>query len=226
MAAGWLATACGIRVDHNPCPRPGGRVDTTKAPAGVLHTVEGSFEGGMSVFRQHFAPNFLVGAGRISQLVPLGYMAAALEHTASPPTNEWARVQIEVAGHSQETPYRFDARTEETLAHLLAALAILGVAPLSRPFPDILPPPPWATPYFVRRNAGLWGRAAGWFGHIEVPENSHWDPGAYEWTHLLERAKQIKAAHSAHAPLKRLPHPSASLAALYRRLNPRKSALA
>jgi hypothetical protein len=32
---------------------------------------------------------------------------------------------------------------------------------------------------------------AGWYGHIEVPENEHWDPGAFQWTGMLTRAKAI-----------------------------------
>ena len=44
---------------------------------------------------------------------------------------------------------------------------------------------------FARRSAGKWGHVAGWYGHVEVPENEHWDPGAFEWTKTIERAKAL-----------------------------------
>lgn len=224
MRTGWIRSACGIRVDHLPCPHPLSSVDTTRAPAGVMHTVEGSFDSGMAVFRQHYAPHFLVGPHRIAQLVPVGAMAAALEHTADPPTNGWARVQIEVAGHSQTHPYRFDPATEEALAHLLAALHLLEIVPLSRPFVDLMPPPPWATPTFLRRHAGKWGSVAGWYGHVEIPENSHWDPGALAWAPLLQRAKTIAAGHSKpHRPPRRLPRARAIPALVRRRVGNRNA---
>lgn len=215
MKTGWLWSACGMRVEHIPCPRPGGSVDAAVPAAGVLHTVEGGFDSGLTVFRKSSAPHFLIGPGRIAQLIPLGAMAAALKHTSDPPTNGWARVQIEVAGYSQQKPYRFDRPTEDALARLLAALQILGVVPLVRPFPDPLPPPPWATTSFVRRRSGKWGSAEGWFGHLEIPENSHWDPGALEWTRLLLAARAIAAAQlRPHPKPKKLPRPKAIPAAV------------
>lgn len=36
-------------------------------------------------------------------------------------------------------------------------------------------------------SAGVWG----WCGHRNVPENSHWDPGALNLTSILERAKKM-----------------------------------
>lgn len=221
MKTGWLTTACGVHVEHLPCPRPGSSVDLTRPAAGVMHTIEGSLAGGLAVFKQHFAPTFAVGGARIIQLVPLGEMAAALEHTANPPTNGWARVQIEVAGHSNEHPYRFDTQTETTLARLLAALHLLDVVPLHRPFPDLMPPPPWAVPSFTRRGAGKWGKEAGWYGHVEIPENAHWDPGALEWTPLLNKAHAIALAVSKpHPKPKKLPRPKAVPAAVKHALRP------
>jgi hypothetical protein len=75
------------------------------------------------------------------------------------------------------------------LASLLAVLHTECGIPLSRPFPDAMPPGPWAVESFSRRHAGKWGKVAGWYGHIEIPENSHWDPGAYKWAELLAAAK-------------------------------------
>jgi hypothetical protein len=54
-----------------------------------------------------------------------------------------------------------------------------------------MPPPPWATESFQRRNAGKWGVEAGWYGHVEIPENSHWDPGALLWSSIIARAHEL-----------------------------------
>jgi hypothetical protein len=189
----WLAKTSDGRfaIEKIPCPHPNVGVVMGKPAAGVMHTTEGSWAGAMSVFRNHYAPHFLVGTRRIAQLVPLGDIAAALEN---PPggveTNTWARVQIEVVGHSKETPYSFPATVTDPLASLLATLKVEAGIPLTRPYPDAMPPKPWATPTFRRRHDGKWGHTAGWFGHVEVPENSHWDPGALMWEPLLLKATQ------------------------------------
>jgi hypothetical protein len=193
--SGWLWGAAGHKVEHMPMPHPAARVDWRVPAQGVMHTIEGSLESGLGVFRHHYSPTFTVGPGRIIQHIPLGFIAAALEHTAYPPTNGWARAQIEIAGFSREKPWKPDAKTLDSLAHLLAALSLQQVAgiPLTRPFPDAMPPGPWAFSGFIRRRAGVWGRTSGWYGHVEIPQNSHWDPGALVWSHVLARARVIRA---------------------------------
>lgn len=191
----WLAKTSDGKypIERIPCPHPDGKVDLSKPPTGVMHTTQGGWDSAMSVFTQHYAPIFLVGPHRIAQLVPLGYMAAALEHDGPTETNRWARAQIEVCGYSKTSPYSFDAATSETLASLLATLKVEARIPLTRPFPDAMPPGGtnvWARTSFARRHAGVWGKVAGWYGHVEVPENSHWDPGALRWSALLTAAKK------------------------------------
>jgi len=189
----WLSKTCDGKyaIQRVPCPGPGGQVDLKRPPAGVMHTTEGPFDSALSVFRKHYAPTFLVGQRKIAQLLPLGAMAAALENrSGGVETNRWARVQIEVAGFSKTTPYLFDAATTDALASLLATLKVEAGIPLARPYPDAMPSQPWATPAFRRRKDGKWGKTAGWFGHVEVPENSHWDPGALRWEALLLKAMQ------------------------------------
>jgi hypothetical protein len=186
----WLTKAGPYQIEKIPCPF-GGDVDLSAPPAGIMHTTEGSFDSALSVFRSHYAPHFLVGAGRIAQLGALGKMAQAVEHPAGyPETNRIARVQIEVAGYSQEQPYLFDAKTTDALAWLLTVLKDEAGIPLTRPFPDKMPAKPWATREFNRRKAGKWGKVPGWYGHVEIPGNSHWDPGALKWGALLAAAKK------------------------------------
>ena len=186
----WLTRAGDYRIAKDECPHPNDNVTMTAPPTGVLHTTEGGWSSAMSVFKQHYAPHFLVGPRRIAQLVPLGKMAAALENrSGGVETNRLARVQIEVCGYSKDTPYLFDAGTMDALASLLATLKTEANIPLFRPFPDRMPPLPWSRYDFSRRRAGKWGQVAGWYGHVEVPENSHWDPGALKWADLLAAAE-------------------------------------
>jgi Mannosyl-glycoprotein endo-beta-N-acetylglucosaminidase len=191
MKNGWLAKAGRYKIERIDVPKPDAPVEMSKPPAGVLHTMEGHWDFSLEIFRKHDAPHFMVDAGRIAQLVPLGEMAAALEpRVGEIVTNGWARAQIEVAGFSKEEPYQFSAPILDTLAELMAALVGVADIPLSRPFPDALEPKPWATRDFVRRHAGKWGHVAGWYGHMEIPVNSHWDPGALQWSGLLAVARQ------------------------------------
>jgi hypothetical protein len=195
MQKGFLSVTLGGRkIEHLPCPNPNVAIDMSKPPAGVLHTIEGGIDAGLAVFQHHFAPHFALDGQRIVQLVPLGMLACALENRpGGVETNSVVRAQIEVAGKSQESPWVPDGPEFESLADLLATLSKVADIPLERPFSDKLPPPPWATTSFARRTSGKFGTTPGWFGHIEVPENEHWDPGQLEWSKLITRAEQIVA---------------------------------
>ena len=203
MRTGWLNRSGVYRVEHLPCPHPGVRIDPIAT--GVLHTIEGSLESGLNVFRQHYAPHFTVGLDRnhkkrIIQHVPLGYMASALDNDpGGVETNRLARVQIEVAAFSKTFPYHFDTATTDVLASLLATLSMLNVVPLRRNFPDKMPPLPWARESFSRRTVRYWNRLPGWYGHVEVPENDHWDPGALRWDFLLDRAMSKESNRTQNA---------------------------
>src|SRR5262249_51163233 len=152
LQEGWLTKAGRFPIEKIEFPAPGGSIDLSKPPVGVLHTTEGSFDSALSEFRNHFAPNFLVSSSRIVQLIPLGACPGALADSEAPETNRWARAQIEVVGFSDDTPYQFDAGTVARLAALMALLAKAASIPLTRPFPDEMPPKPWATKAFSRRH--------------------------------------------------------------------------
>ena len=188
----WIDTAGPYDIERVPCPGTGRDVDIGHPRAGVLHTTEGGWDSAMAVFKRHYAPHFLVGTGRIAQLLPIGESAAALENDEfGVETNKWAIVQIEVCGFSRTQPYSFPWSTTDPLAWLLVTLEEAAGIPLDRPFPDWMPPLPWATESFPRRRSGKWGTTAGWFGHVEVPENAHWDPGWLEWEKLIDRALEL-----------------------------------
>ncbi len=193
MRTGWVSKIGPLKVDPiSGCMRTHSSVNTGAPPAGLGHTTEGGWDSAISVFRSRLtAPHLQVQKKRVGQCVPLGEMAAALQNQAGGvETNSIIRLQIEVVEFSKTSPWISDADTVETLAHIIVwAKDALGI-PMDRAFDsDDLGPTPWATESYSRRHAGKWGHTAGWFMHVEAPENSHWDMGQYKWK------IQMKAAH-------------------------------
>jgi hypothetical protein len=159
---------------------------------GVLHTTEGGWAGSLGVFKQHFAPHFMVGFDsdshgvRIAQLVQVGTIGAALKAN-----NNKAIVQIEMIGFSKETPWLPDDDTVEALASLMAQCSVEYGIPISHP---------WVDGDFGKagpnshRESGNFGKEAGWYGHGDCPApDTHWDPGNLKWSVILGRANQIAA---------------------------------
>src|SRR5208283_2874471 len=128
----WLAKAGRFDVEHvGGIPHFNQAVDPCAPPTGVLHTTEGGWDSSLAVFKQHYAPHFLVGPGRIAQLVQVGTIGAALV------THNWIPiVQVEVVGYSKQQLWSLDDATSEAVAALMAAcLAEYGI-PLTRPWAD------------------------------------------------------------------------------------------
>jgi hypothetical protein len=213
IAKAWLTgeRLGGVTVERGPAvPKPGSAVTLCRPPVGVGHTIEGSLESGMSVFRSRLTtPHFVVGRDRegkvrIIQLVPLGEMGAALRNLAGGvETNRWARAQVELAGFSKRDPWLPDADVQRAYAGLMLRLRTVAGIPLTRPFPDELGPGVWATTTNPRRLSGKWGSTAGWFNHLEVPENDHWDSGALRYRALfanaLSQATVLNGGHDDHS---------------------------
>jgi hypothetical protein len=202
----WLTAAGPYKIEKSPCPHPNEAIDLGRPPTGVLHTVEGSWDSGMGVFRRHFAPHFLVGRdrlgrARIAQLVPLGMLACALENdSGGVETNRWSRAQIELVGFSQEQPWLPDPKTLDMLVALMRTLEDVAEIPLSRPFGTAMPSTPWAVEGNSHRRSGFFGTKPGWYGHMDMPENAHWDPGFLRWDAVfahsalpLEKRKEFQA---------------------------------
>jgi hypothetical protein len=181
----WFTQAGKYKIEHiGGIPHFNIAVDLAAPRTGVLHTMEGDFDSGLAVFKQHYAPHFIVGPGRIAQLVQIGTIGAALVTH-----NDHAIVQIEVAGFSKETLWDFDNSTTDALASLMALLQReLGI-PLFHPWPDGDFGRYGDNPH---RHAGKWGVVAGWYGHDDVPSpDVHWDPGNLEWSKLLAKASSM-----------------------------------
>jgi len=179
----WLDRVGRYPVERVDAPYFLQKISFTAPPAAVLHTTEGGSWDSLDVeFREHFAPHFMVGPGRIQQLVPVGFIGAALK------THNWlARVQVEVIGKSLETPWLPDEPTLDVLVELMAACKVEYDIPLTHPWPD----GDWgrAGPN-PHRASGKFGKVAGWFGHGDVPApDTHWDPGNLIWSKVLALAE-------------------------------------
>ena len=186
----YLDSVGRFTVEQIPCPHFSQPVNLAGARTGVIHTTEGPhIDDALSVFKQHFAPHFLVGPGRILQLVQVGTIGAALVHH-----NPDAIVQIEVVGYSKQTPWIFDDATLEPLAALLAVIKAEYAVPLAHPWPDGEYGLHGDNPH---RHAGKWGVEPGWYGHGDVPQpDEHWDPGALQWSKLFAASGALPDATS------------------------------
>lgn len=197
-STGWLTQIGDYKVERIDVPHTLVRCDATKPPAGVGHTTEGGWSGSLGVFKQHFAPNFMIGrndSGKvtIAQMVPIGFMAAALNNEeGGKETNRWARVQFELVGFSSLEDWLPGDEVQHALAQFFKSMKANAGIPMSRPFPDSLESRTWATETNPRRISGKWGNTPGWFNHLEVPENDHWDMGAFQWREVFAQANAKK----------------------------------
>jgi len=190
----WLDQAGRFEVEHiGGIPHLNQDVELNAPRTGVLHTTEGGWAGSLAIFKQHFAPHFMLGfdakAGkvRIAQLVQIGTIGAALRAH-----NSKAIVQIEMIGFSKETPWLPDDDTVEALASLMAVCAREYKIPLSRPWTDGDFGKAGKNPH---RASGNYGKVAGWYGHGDCPSpDAHWDPGNLRWSVILQKASQMQNA--------------------------------
>lgn len=195
----WLTKAGKFEVEHiGGIPHFSEPVLLDKPRAGVLHTTEGGWTGAMAIFKQRYAPQFMVGwddvqkRTRIVQMVQVGTIGAALKTH-----NNLAIVQVELADNplgqdrSKEQLWMPDPATAEALAALMAACELEYGIPLTHPWPDGIYGK--ATALDPHRNHGEFGTIAGWYGHGDVPApDFHWDPGALKWSELFEMAKAVE----------------------------------
>lgn len=155
-----------------------------ETPNLVLHTTE------TSGYVEHlqFPSQFQCGEGVIGQHVRLGMSGDALR--------TWDRHcrDIEMVGRSQVGVW---LPAEATLGPAVALTAWLHKTDriktgLVRPTPswplhvDQLPA---AVEAYYRRHAGLWPDKPGVYGHIEIPDNTHWDPGGFNYTRFFQRVR-------------------------------------
>ncbi|HYG81251.1 MAG TPA: peptidoglycan-binding protein [Pyrinomonadaceae bacterium] len=205
----WLTKVFDFNVERKEIPRKNNKPFIPMSPTGVgvLHTTEGlNVDGAWSTLKAHFsAPHFIVGGNRIIQCRPLGVQAAALLDNASHP-NKDAYVQIEMCaftgGNANFQKHGMDSwiPIESTLKPLAALMAYCtgnGIdIPLRRPSDAWLDDCSdiktiWATAGNTRRGAGVWPKEKGWYYHLEVPGNNHYDCGAMRCADIFAMAKAL-----------------------------------
>lgn len=192
----------GFTVEKQEIPRPMGKPYyplEKQTGVGVLHTTEGSsVAGAMAALKSATSPpHFCVGEGRVIQCRPIGVQGGALHS----PANQTAYCQIEIVGHSQQTPWLPPDTS------LLPLIAVVAYATQNFGIPNRVPctwPDDcsdlkgqiWAANNSRRRTAskGAWNSEKGWWMHLEVPNQGpswHWDCGAMRRSEILRRAQVL-----------------------------------
>jgi hypothetical protein len=196
---GWIDRIGNFTVERKEIPRPGNApyFNSSHTMIGVLHTTESNDVNGAfnTLLAKHSAPHFIAGEGRILQCRPINKQAAALKSSSTYNPNSDAAVQIEMVGKSKQTLWTPDAGSRETVVAIMrwAATDPLDI-PLQRPVPEWLDdcsdvPLPWAVSTNARRRAkDVWPKMKGWYMHMEVPVNDHWDCGALRFHDMLASA--------------------------------------
>jgi hypothetical protein len=192
---GWISSIGAFAVERAEIKRPGNKpyFNNSHTMVGVLHTTESSTV--KSAFNtlagNHSAPHFIIGENRILQCRPLTAQGAALKAQG----NTHAACQIELVEHSKQTLW---TPVESSLRPLVATLRWASGDPLNIPLQrpvegwlddcsDVKLP--WAVSTNRRRLAhDVWPKAKGWYMHMEVPGNDHWDCGALRFREILQQA--------------------------------------
>jgi hypothetical protein len=174
-------------------------------PRWVWHTYEAdparlSAQAGARALRAagnsvHFVFNPL--SGDIAQMLPASQSGRALKNAAGGvETNRMGAVclQVEVVGFaSQPFTALLTQAGRAGLARLVGFARAHGI-------PDAWPagPPPAYPGGHSVRSAAIWAGHAGHYGHSQVPENDHGDPGAIDVRVLFATADPVLA--EAHIP--------------------------
>ncbi|MBS0160196.1 MAG: N-acetylmuramoyl-L-alanine amidase [Nitrospira sp.] len=143
----------------------------------VHHTTEGSsYAAAKAAYRENKSdPHFTVVGEEVFQHIDTSLGARALRNEpGNVETNLDSAIQIEVVGFAAQ---RKDTLTLKTVAKLCRWIE--GEHTIQQRWPN--GPPRWSTngkdPGGHNRSASVWDAEGGHYGHSQVPENSHWDPG-------------------------------------------------
>lgn len=188
------------------CSSPGGTSDYPEAgPRAVAHTTEcpsGGHNGDPNYWFKAMArtlvakrdePTLLYdpSTDKLGQFMPLNATGRALMNDGGRRSNRVGRVciQIEFVGYASR-PFTRYWRPGPNLISMMQAIRAWGV-------PDHWPSglPPAYPGGRDERSAAVWYRQAGWYGHSQVPGNSHGDPGAIADGHFFSAGRPPAAAH-------------------------------
>jgi hypothetical protein len=201
IESGWIARIGNFTVERAEIPRPGNRpyFNSAHTGIGVLHTTESNtVNSAFTTLRKNYsAPHFIAGENRILQCRPINKQAAALLSTKQYNPNTDAALQIEMVGNSK---LKLWMPVDGSLAPVIAIMRWAGGDPLNIPLKrpvdawlddcsDVSMP--WAVSGNARRMAkSIWPKVRGWYMHMEVPVNNHWDCGALRLREMLASAAQ------------------------------------
>lgn len=147
----------------------------------LLHTIEGSVEGALSMYgRGTGCPHFTVSLNRqiFWQHVPLNRSAYALVNlSGGTETNRDNVIQVEIEGWAK---YGADHDLNWYISLVFQVIQpILAAVPgIAVNFPEGGFVGSYADAKKVRMSAAEWDSFSGILGHQHAPENTHWDPGA------------------------------------------------
>jgi hypothetical protein len=176
MASGFInKLPGGISVDHRPAETQFGEVDLDSPPKGCGHTTEGtqlpSYREG-----QTDAPTFTIGERRVWQHRGLEKSCGTLQNLPGgiAETNRFIRIQFELIGFSSQETWlpRLSFQRDALVAIKELAHDELGV-PRDHVWPDKQDGGTIAVDTYHRRHSKF-PSMPGWYGHVEIPENSHW----------------------------------------------------
>jgi len=196
---GWVDRIGDFKVERAEIPRPGNQpfINMAHTRIGVLHTTEGNdVAGAFATLKKLFsAPHFIAGEHRILQCRPITKQGAALLKSKKYNPNVDAALQIEMVGKSKQTLWLpADSSLEPVLAIMRWAAGDPLDIPLTRPVDEWLDDCsdvhlPWAVTNNARRlRKNTWPKIAGWYMHMEVPVNNHWDCGKLRFREMLKMA--------------------------------------
>jgi hypothetical protein len=158
-----------------------------------LHTTEGGTTLGERYKTWEFPPNFACGDGKIVQLFPLGFASEAVD------TKDGFLLQVELAYRvADQAPEKVYLPPPSTLDPLVALTAFLHkekriTTGLKRPNPDwplALDRLPAAKDSYYRRTDGTWPKA-GVYGHVELPDDEHYDPASFDYPTFFEMVQGV-----------------------------------
>jgi hypothetical protein len=176
----------------------------------VHHTTEGStYAGARSAFASNKSdPHFTVEGDRIFQHIDTAQTARALRNApGGVQTNRDSAVQIEVVGFAGRAK---DVTTLKAVARLCRWIE--GQHGVAQRWPNGAPrvSTNGRDPGGHNRNATTWDAEGGHYGHSQVPENTHWDPG-YTAAELAIVTPDAPFAAPAPAPAMAVAAPDAGL---------------
>jgi hypothetical protein len=163
----------------------------------VHHTTEGtSYAGAKSAYKANRSdPHFTVDGEDIFQHIDTGKSARSLRNEdGGVQTNRDSAVQIEVVGFAGKPKDIATLRSVAKLCRWIEETHAIG-----QTWPN--GPPRASTngrdPGGHNRNAATWDATGGHYGHSQVPENSHWDPGYTAAELALVTPDAVFDAHAA-----------------------------